>query len=417
MNKDINIINQKKRMITGITNKLILGIFVAIFFISYSVRAQQPLYTMPSNAQTRWTSPENPKGKKGVGAKENGGAKGHAFDTIAAHGSIDLLNVKGGGIVKRIKLTIDDRSPEMLRSLRIEMYWDGASKPAVSAPLGDFFGLAFGETASYETALFSDPEGRSFVCTLPMPYKTGARIVVFNDSGKDLGHIFYDVEFEKWKKVPKNILYFHAYWHRNTPALGKDFLILPKVKGAGKFIGTNIGVKADTVYGSHWWGEGEVKIYLDGDKNHPTLVGTGVEDYIGTAWGMKEFNHRYEGCLIANKEERKWAFYRYHVHDPVYFHKDIQVDIQQIGGGPLKEVRATYHRGAPLIPISIDAPGHFYKLKEMQNPPRLTEEDFPKGWVNYFRQDDWCATAYFYLNRPTDNLPVIATVEERIKNL
>src|SRR5690625_1574141 len=172
----------------GITCSLV---FIFLFF--GNVTQGQKLYTMPSGVQTRWASPENPAGEKGVGAQENLGAKGHAFDTIKAHGHLDLLKVKGRGIMRHLKLTVDDRAPEMLRSLRIEMYWDNASRPAVSAPLGDFFGVAFGKTAAYETALFANPEGRSFVCTIPMPYKEGARIVIYNDSNKNLGHIFYEV--------------------------------------------------------------------------------------------------------------------------------------------------------------------------------------------------------------------------------
>lgn len=390
-----------------------------ICLIGSSPVAGQELYKMSSGVQTRWASPENPEGAKGEGAKENNGAKGHAFDTIAAGDSLDLLNVKGAGKVTRIKLTTDDRSPKMLRSLRIEMYWDGASTPAVSAPLGDFFGLALGKTTSFENALFANPEGRSFVATLPMPYKKGGRIVVHNDSEEDLGHIFYDVEFEKWEEAPKDMLYFHAYWHRNTPDLGKDFEILPELKGNGKYIGTNIGINADPAYGNHWWGEGEIKFFLDGDDPYPSLVGTGVEDYIGTAWGQGEFQNRTEGSLIADWENLQWAFYRYHLEDPVYFHNNLRIQIQQIGGGPLNEVRQIFENGAPMDPISVDGideSGKFYKLKEMENPPKLDDKDFPKGWTNYFRKDDWSSTAYFYLDRPENNLPGITPVEERTKN-
>src|SRR5699024_2926491 len=138
-------------------------------------------------------------------------------------------------------------------------------------PLGDFFGLAFGATRPYETALFQNPEGRSFVATIPMPYKKGARIVIYNDSDKDLGHIFYDVEFEKLENPLPDMLYFHTYWNRYTPELGEDFEILPKIKGSGKYIGANFGVKADSVYGNQWWGEGELKIFLDGDQTYPSL--------------------------------------------------------------------------------------------------------------------------------------------------
>lgn len=383
-----------------IKNIVLLYVFIVLAF--HALDAQQ-LYTMPSGVQTRWTSGENPTGEKGAGAQENQGAKGHAFDAIKAHDSIDLLNIKGPGIVQHIRLTVDDRSPKMLRSLRIEMYWDGATKPAVSAPLGDFFGVAFGKMIAFESALFSDPEGRSFNCYIPMPFKKGARIVIFNDSNKDLHHIFYTVNFERWDHAPDSLLYFHAYWHQNKPVVGSDFEILPQVKGYGRFLGANMGVHADSVYNNLWWGEGEVKMYLDGDQKYPSFVSTGLEDYIGTGWGMGKFINRYQGCLIADKDKREWAFYRYHIPDPVYFYKNIKVTVQQIGGGSLKEVRKVARQGASLIPISVDQQKQFIKLLEMKDAPQLMDKDFPEGWTNFYRSDVWCATAYFYLNSPVGN--------------
>ena len=137
-------------------------------------------------------------------------AKGHPFDRIPAGESIELVNVKGRGVINRIWLTISDRSPEMLRSLKIEMFWDGKSQPAVSVPLGDFFGVGLGKRVAFESAFFSDPEGRSFNCIIPMPFKTGARITVTNESDKQLDAIFYDVNMVQKKHEGKDLLYFHA---------------------------------------------------------------------------------------------------------------------------------------------------------------------------------------------------------------
>ena len=391
--------------------------FIFLFLWGQAKIQAQQLYTMPEEAHTRWTSSENPNAIKGEGAKENEGHKGHAFDTIKAHGYIDLLNVTGAGIVNRIKLTVDNRTPEMLRSLRIEIYWDGSSKPAVSAPLGDFFGAVMGETVPFESALFANPEGRSFACFIPMPFKKGARITIYNDADKNLSHIFYNISFEKWDKPKENILYFHAYWHRSNTGIDSDFVILPEISGKGKFLGAFIGVNGNPAYGKLWWGEGEIKAFLDGDKKYPTLVGTGVEDYIGTAWGMGKFINQSEGCLIADTSKNKWAFYRFHISDPVYFHQNIKITVQPIGGGPRDEVRKISQQGAPMDIVSVDLPGHFYKLKEMKNPPQLMDKDFPNGWTNFYRTDDWCATTYFYLNTPENNLPQIAPVEERTKDL
>ena len=132
-----------------------------------------------SDTQTRWASFENPSGIKGQGAKENMGAKGHAFNCIKAGEGKNLLDIKGCGIITRIWMTVQtDCQRALLRALRIEMYWDGTSTPAVSAPLGDFFGIALGIRVPFESELFSDPRGRSFNCYIPMPFRKAARIVI-----------------------------------------------------------------------------------------------------------------------------------------------------------------------------------------------------------------------------------------------
>jgi hypothetical protein len=376
------------------------------------------LYFVPEGVQSRMTSSENPTGAKGQGAKTNKGAKGHAFDSIPAGKSIDLLNVKGPGVVNRIKLTTDNRSPEMLRSLRIDMYWDGASKPAVSSPLGDFFGAGLGRSPAFSCAFFSDPEGRSYNCFIPMPYKKAARIVITNQSQKDLKHIFYNVSYQVLDKPIKDSLYFHCYWNRNMlTQLGKDYRILPRVQGKGRFLGTNIGVQANPVYDDTWWGEGEVKMYLDGDKKYPTIVGTGTEDYIGTAWGMGKFDNRYQGATIADKKNKQWAFYRYQIPDPVYFHENIKVTIQQIGGAPLKEVRKLVKKGAPLKLVSVDQKGKYIRLLEESSASNIMSDSFPKGWVDFYRRDDWSSAAYFYLDSPERQLPALPPVSKRVKNL
>jgi hypothetical protein len=135
-----------------------------------------------------------------------------------------------------------------------------------------------------------------------------------------------------------DVLYFHASWRRESPTkVGRDFEILPRVEGKGRFLGANVGVLADPK-NLGWWGEGEVKMYLDGDTEYPTLIGTGTEDYIGTGWGQKPFAGRYQGCYVSDDEAHIYSFYRYHVPDPVYFEKSARVTIQQIGGTSKKNV-------------------------------------------------------------------------------
>lgn len=156
-------------------------------------------------------------------------------------------------------------------------------------------------------------------------------------------------------------------------------------------------------YGETWWGEGEVKIYLDGDTQLRTLSGTGTEDYIGTGYGQGAYSHQYQGSTIADQEKQAYAFYRYHVNDPVHFRKEIRVTLQQIGfvwsndGTPEK---------ALLPPIYAAGAG----LKE------LDLKKLPQ--VNLFeRADDYSSCAYFYLDRAESGLPVLAAPGDRMKGL
>jgi len=372
---------------------------------------------MTYNKQTKWFSFENISGEKGAGGQENKGAKGHAFDEIPAGESVDLVDLEGSGTVRRIWMTFSDRSPEMLRSLKIEMFWDNSDKPAVSAPIGDFFGVGLGRRAPFESALFSDPEGRSFNCAIPMPFRQHARIRLTNESDKKLDALFFDVNI-LMEPHGEDMLYFHAFWSRSLETeLEQDFEILPKIEGKGKFLGANIGVSTHPMYEDTWWGEGEVKVYLDGDEEFPSLVGSGTEDYVGTAYGQGAFAHQYQGAPIADREKGLFAFYRYHIPDPVYFYDDIRVTIQQIGGAPRERVKNLLANGAVLKPISIDHAEGFTKLLDLPQPIDLDDPELPQGWTNFYRRDDVSATAYFYLGQATSKLPPLAGLGNRTSQL
>ena len=378
----------------------------------------QRLYTYSDHAETRWVSFENINGAKGQGGMENFGAKGHPCDFIRAGESKTLLEIDGPGIINRMWITISDRSPEMLRSLVINMYWDNEEKPAVSVPFGDFFGVGLGKTAVYENALFTNPKGRSFNSYIQMPFKTAARIEILNESDVELSMIFYDINLQLVEEWEEDWLYFHCFWQRDTATvLAEDFEILPEINGKGRFIGTNVSVNANLDYLNYWWGEGEVKIFLDGDDEYPTLAGTGTEDYIGTAWGQGQFHTSFTGCLVADAENLQWAFYRYHIPDPVFFRTDCRVTIQQIGGTMKKEVIELQEKGIALIPITVhQAPilHHIYhpgSIADLHNP------DYPEAWVNFYRSDDVAAAAYFYLDSPSNRLPAIQLRELRAWNL
>lgn len=363
----------------------------------------QALHEMPRGVETRWASPENPTGAKGAGGRAGGGRKGAPTIAIRAGASAVLAEARGtSGTVRRIWMTFGDRSPRMLRSLRVDMYWDGAATPAVSAPLGDFFGVGLGRTAAFESALFSNPEGRSFVSVVPMPFRTGMRIVLTNESSDDLPELFYDVDYTVGDRHAEGTLYFHAHWRREQPTrLRRDYEILTRVAGRGRYLGANIGVAVNAQeYFTTWWGEGEVKIYLDGDDALATLVGTGTEDYVGTAWGQGAYAHLYQGSPIADERAMQWAFYRYHVPDPVWFHQDVRVTMQQIGyladhsrGGIVRTGRRLVRTGEGTVEMDVRTDGKFE------------------------RSDDWSSCAYFYLDRPENGLPPLAPVAARVAGL
>lgn len=372
-------------------------------FLCVAASNAQTLYEMPQTTQSRMASGENPTGEKGKGGVANGGRKGAATVRLNAGDSRVLAQATATrGMVRRIWMTFPDRSPQMLRSLKIEMYWDGASKPAVSAPVGDFFGIGLGQKVPFESVFFSDPEGRSFNCAIPMPFRTGMKIVMVNESKQNLDELFYDVDYTIGDELPANMLYFHAFYRRENPTtLRKDYEILPAVEGRGRYLGANIGVIVNTgEYFNTWWGEGEVKMYLDGDTKNPTINGTGTEDYIGTAWGQGKFANFYQGSPVADEKAMRWCFYRYHVLDPIYFYKNARVTMQQIGylaphsrGDIVKNNRTLYRAGPGSVKMDTSKEGKFE------------------------RSDDWSSCVYFYLDRPINSLPPIDPVDRRIQGL
>lgn len=396
---------------------MIRTLYSTLLLILFCGIAQaQELYDLPAGAETRWISLENITGAKGKGGMENKGAKGHASEWLKAGESKVMMDYDGAGVINRIWLTIIDRSPAALRSMYIEMYWDDATKPAVSVPLGDFFGIGLGRRTAFQSALFSDPEGRSFNCNIPMPFKKHARIVLVNAS-KVNQLLFYDVNLTRLKKHPKEIAYFHAWWstNSNNSKLGDDFEILPRIKGKGRFLGTNLSIIADPIYGDTWFGEGEVKAYLDGDKEYPTLVGTGTEDYIGSAWNLGAFSHLYQGAPIVDKAKKQFAFYRYHIPDPIYFNTDCKITIQQMGGAGRDLIRGIAKAGGKVKPNSVMTPKGLIKLFEDPSFPDINDDKFPADeWVNFYRVDNYSATAYFYLDKPENELPPLQPLTERL---
>jgi hypothetical protein len=368
--------------------------------------AVEQLYLVPPNVQTRWASPENPTAEKGRACVGNDGRKRRACFPIKAGESATLLDLRGtSGTVRRIWITINDRSPKMLRGLRFEAFWEGAATPAISAPLGDFFSLGLGRMVTFHSALFASPEGRSFNCYIPMPFRTAARIVVHNESSVDLGSLYYDVDCTVGDEHPETAAYLHAHWRRENPTVFRqDYEILPNVPGRGRFLGCNVGVIANTgLYFKSWWGEGEVKVYLDGDTENPTLCGTGTEDFIGTGWGQGQYAGLYQGCQVADHDKVHYCFYRLHVPDPIWFQQCARVTIQQIGCWDPNTLPQMAGMGMPLVhgAAAVDVAA---RLKD-------------RSYGLFERQDDWSSCAWFYLDKPANRLPDLPPAAERSAGL
>lgn len=311
---------------------------------------------------------ENPRGEPGAGGKESSnlgpGRKGRPCISLPQGRETVLAEIEGPGTIGHFWITCAQNGEKgyyLLRDLVFRIYWDNAAAPSVEVPLGDFFCCGFG-ARSKVTALpiTVNPTG-GMNCYFPMPFRRAARFTVENQHIAEVPGFFYQINYTL-DPVAEDAAYFHAQWRReNITAPKKDYTILDNVSGRGHYAGTYL---AWTALERFWWGEGEMKFYLDGDKDLPTICGTGTEDYFGGAWCFYEehggfqdevtystafLGHHYFSGLESSKSylsfggrdlhklEKlydiipKHGLYRFHIMDPILFESDIRVTIQQIG--------------------------------------------------------------------------------------
>lgn len=388
------------------TNNIYLFITVSLIFLNQSGLGQE-LYQMQEHLHTKWASPENPAAEKGKGGMADFGRKGRYAVRLEPGDTLVLAEECSGttGTIRRIWMTLGDRTIDQLMGLTLNFYWDQACRPAVSAPVGCFFGMMLGDMIRYESALFTSPEGRSFNCYIPMPFRDGMKLLLINETDQPQPTVFYDIDYTVGDKHNGNVLYFHTFYRRtDSTEMRRDYEFLPFLEGSGKFLGVHFGVIANQEFWfNSWWGEGEVKFYLDGDIAHPSLCGTGTEDYIGTGWGQGLFDNMFQGNHYTDTECMKYCFYRFHIPDPVYFHSDIRGTIQQIG-------------------CCFDDFKHKFKenqiaVYETGNSNEPTDyEHFKSGLFERYG-DDWSSCAYFYLDKPYNDLPDIPDYQHRVKRL
>lgn len=378
---------------------------ITAFLLAAGTAQAQSLFELPKGVETRWYSFENPDGRREGGGRTQEGRKGAASKNVRPGERVVLADVAGPGVVRRIWLTVPGRV-DTLRGWVVRMYWDGQDWPSVEAPLQDFFGLPFGRQAAFESALFSNPEGRSFNCVVPMPFRTRALLTVTNESAAEAS-LFYDVDVTVGDALPSDLGYFHARYRRENPTTPKrDFEVLPRIEGRGRYLGANVGVRATDYPRPLWFGEGELKVYLDDDREWPTLVGTGTEDLVGSAWGLGPFDHLYQGAPLTEEKDGVWGFYRYHLPDPVYFARSIRVTLQQISGGSVEQLRALDAGSRPEL----------VRTHRRFEPPAPSPDD-AKTWENFESPQDVCATAYWYQTLPSPRWPAIEAYADRVRDL
>jgi hypothetical protein len=323
--------------------------------------------------QSRSASAENPTAETEQGGRAAAGLKGSPAIKDFKDGSTHtLLKQKGPGMIRHIWCTTKPRKPIHLRNLILRMYWENNSYPSVEVPLSDFFGVAHGAAVPMYSDMVTMQEGRGFNCYFPMPFANSALITITNESGDDLDYFFYQIDFTLGDAVSDQDGRFHAAFRRENPTvLGKDFKIVEVRAARGIFIGCIIGVRP---LSEGWWGEGEVKMYIDDDTDFPTICGSGLEDYIGSAWGLGVHSTPYQGAPLVHGQF--FSLYRFHLVDPVYFQKNICITVQQMGSTLKQNVLPVY--GDKLI-------------FSPKNHPRRDPQD---GY--YLRSDDYCAVAYWY---------------------
>ncbi|MBR5614030.1 MAG: DUF2961 domain-containing protein [Clostridia bacterium] len=337
-----------------------------------------------SNAQSRSISPENFTGEKGKGGMATEGTgKNCARDLgqkwkvspsiqIKAGDTVTLANIDGCGAITHIWLTQTGE----LRNHIIRMYWDGSDVPSVECPIGDFFANPSGDVnlRINSLAVCVNP-ANGFNCYWQMPFRKNARITVENRTHED-SILYYQIDYTL-TELSDEYGYFHAQFRRQNPVpYMEDFTILDGVQGKGQYIGTYMLWGANN---NGWWGEGEIKFFMDGDTEFPTICGTGTEDYFCGAYGFEvkavptAYSTAYAGFDWLEKRgpwdtQSRYNLYRWHLTDPIRFENDLKVTIQALG----------WRSGGRYLPLQEDlsSVAFWYQDKPAASMPAFPDKDY-----------------------------------------
>ncbi len=303
-----------------------------------------------SNAVSRSISPENFTGAKGQGGRATAGTgsvpgrelgqgwKISPSINVPANTTVTLAEIDGPGAIQHIWLTV---TPSAWRQLVLRMYWDGEAAPSVETPLGDYFLNGWCQRCNISSLPVAVNPAGGFNSYFELPFRQHARLTLENLAGEELKGFYYSIDYTL-TPVPADRAYFHAQWRRDNPLPFKAVhTLLDGVRGQGHYVGTYL---AWGVHSSGWWGEGEMKFYLDGDGDWPTINGTGTEDYFGGAWDFQhpkgeygQFSTPFLGLPQVLKpdgfynSQQRFGMYRWHILDPIRFQSDLRVTIQALG--------------------------------------------------------------------------------------
>lgn len=337
------------------------------------------------------------RGAGGTAASVLGpGRKGAPCLTIPAGETVTLADAAGAGEIRHIWFTVTHHTRAVgfvLRDLVLRMYWDGSDVPSVEVPLGDFFCNGNGQRSLVTSSQVLVAPTSGMNSYFRMPFRDGARITVENQHPVDVEGFFFQID---WIEIPEpaavSELRFHAEFRRENPTrIAQDYTLVDGITGRGVFLGSYLTVVALERY---WWGEGEVKFYLDGDTDHPTICGTGMEDYYGGAWAFQDrlssevepqvltYSAPYVGYpTYTTRDESQQAvyatamapvhgMYRWHEPDPIYFHTDLRVTVQQIGqvGPDLVERSDDVSSVAYWYQDSSGNTGHPFPTRDQRRP-------------------------------------------------
>jgi len=340
-----------------------------------------------SSAKTRSISPENPTGEKGKGGMATEGVSSRSARDLGQGWKVNpyvriqpgqthvVADIQDQGAIQQIWMTPTGH----WRFSILRIYWDGADTPAVECPVGDFFACGWNRYAQVSSLPVCVNPGSAFNCYWEMPFRKSCRITVTNIAEEEMV-LYYQVNYTL-TEVPDDCAYFHAQFRRTNPLPYKSaYTILDGVSGRGQYVGTYM---AWGVNNCGWWGEGEIKFYLDGDGDFPTICGTGTEDYFCGSYnfdvgkdssGYREFTTPYAGLPQVIRpdglysSQTRFGLYRWHIMDPVRFERDLRVTIQALG----------WRSGGRYLPMQddISSVAYWYQTLPTSPFPVLPDRDY-----------------------------------------